>query len=41
MGIFLPNAKDLAKETPTSKEPNNPGPLVNAMAEISSLVIPA
>ena len=41
IGIRSPNANDLAKETPTSKDPNNPGPLVKATADISFLSISA
>ena len=34
-------AIDFAKEVPTSKEPNNPGPFVNAIALISLRFTPA
>ena len=40
-GIFSPIASDFANEVPTSNDPINPGPLVKAIAESSSLVIPA
>ena len=33
MGIPNAKAKDFAKDTPTSNEPINPGPLVKATAE--------
>ena len=38
-GICKPKAKDFAKEVPTNKDPIKPGPLVNAIADKSSLVI--
>ncbi len=35
-GIFKASANDFAKELPTSSDPINPGPCVNAMAESCS-----
>ena len=40
-GILFANANPLAKEVPTSKEPSNPGPRVNATALTSDFEIPA
>ena len=40
-GKFIAIEKLLANETPTSNDPNNPGPLVKATPEISSLLIHA
>jgi len=39
--MFKERANPLAKETPTSNEPINPGPRVKAIALNSSLVTPA
>ena len=35
IGMLRANANDLAKETPTSREPKSPGPRVTATAEMS------
>ena len=37
--MFRPKESDFANEVPTSKEPNSPGPRVNAMADTSFLSI--
>ena len=34
IGIPKPKLKDLANELPTNNEPNKPGPLVKATADI-------
>ena len=39
--MFKERANPFAKETPTSKDPINPGPRVKATALNSSLVTPA
>ena len=39
--MFKPKAKLFAKQVPTIKDPNKPGPRVNAMAVKSFLSIPA
>jgi hypothetical protein len=41
MGLFKAIENDFANDTPTNKEPNNPGPLVKEIASNSSLEIPA
>jgi hypothetical protein len=38
-GISMPRANDFAKELPTKSEPKSPGPFVNAIAEISFLLM--
>ena len=35
MGIPVASANPFVKEVPTRREPNSPGPLVNAIASIS------
>ena len=39
--MFKPRESDFAKEVPTKRDPISPGPLVKAMAEIISFLIPA